>query len=276
MAKVCLANEIGPEACWLLTIIAHTEDAKGYRGPVTYFNEQLFPLVGLGSVSSLLRAREKCVRSGWLHHDGGSKGRAARYWVVVPPHCDGIPDSATDEKAGELTNIPSAGDEQSGENAERKRKTSGKKAEDKRKESDEHSSLAQDNLAQDSPPADAVAEAVTPRPRNLLFDAVAEVTGSEPAIVGGRIGSLAAKLAKATPPYTPEEVRAFGRRFGEFCPWGPEKGRMRPTLNELKDHIGKVRAGAPPPQRGQRRTADDAFTKFMTDVQKMPPPEEPL
>src|SRR5262245_36344797 len=59
MARVCLANEIGPEACWLLTIIANTEDAKRYRDAVTYFNENLINVTGFGSVPSLARFRAK-------------------------------------------------------------------------------------------------------------------------------------------------------------------------------------------------------------------------
>lgn len=57
----------------------------------------------------------------------------------------------------------------------------------------------------------AAVAAVTPakkeRARNLLFDAVAEVTGSDPTVTGAHIGKVAAALAKAEPPYTPEEVR---------------------------------------------------------------------
>lgn len=84
-----------------------------------------------------------------------------------------------------------------------------------------------------------------PRPRNLLFDAVAEITAMDVSMNRTKIGTLAARLKDAKPPYTPEEVLEFGKRFGEICPWGPEKGRMRPTLNEIREHIGKVRA--PPP-----------------------------
>lgn len=113
-----------------------------------------------------------------------------------------------------------------------------------------------------------------PRPRNLLFDAVAEITAMDVSMNGTKIGTLTAKLANAKPPYTPEEVHEFGRRFGEICPWGPQNGRMRPTLNEIREHIGKVRAKPPPaamvphgkPQtRGQAeldfaaRMAADAF-----------------
>lgn len=48
-----------------------------------------------------------------------------------------------------------------------------------------------------------------PRPRNHLFDAITEVTGLDPTTAGAHIGKVSALLSQATPPYTPEEVRAF-------------------------------------------------------------------
>lgn len=98
----------------------------------------------------------------------------------------------------------------------------------------------------DKPPE--VPQTTEPRParqRNPLFDAVAEVTRTDPATAGGLIGKVAAALAKADPPYTPDEVREFGRRFWALCPWGQRDNRP-PTPNELQTHIGKVRATPPP------------------------------
>jgi hypothetical protein len=46
-----------------------------------------------------------------------------------------------------------------------------------------------------------------PRPRDPLFDAVCEVTGSDPALNGDHAGKVTAALRKASPPYTPAEVR---------------------------------------------------------------------
>ena len=48
-----------------------------------------------------------------------------------------------------------------------------------------------------------------PRPRDELFDAVAEVTGSDPKLCGPRIGRVCAQLRKGDPPYTAEEVRSL-------------------------------------------------------------------
>lgn len=84
LAKQAVANEIGSDACWLLTTIAHLEDAKGYR-PVTYFNPSLADVLGCGSVESLDRIRRRAIASGWLHYEAGAKRRAGVYWVLIPP-----------------------------------------------------------------------------------------------------------------------------------------------------------------------------------------------
>lgn len=86
-----------------------------------------------------------------------------------------------------------------------------------------------------------------PRPRNALFDALAEVTGSDATIPSKarQLGTMAAELAKADPPYSPEEVREFARRFHELCPWAAQANRARPTPGEVRNHIGLLRASEP-------------------------------
>lgn len=95
-----------------------------------------------------------------------------------------------------------------------------------------------------------------PRPRNPLFDAVAEVTGSDPVTAGAHVGKVAALLAKADPPYTPEDVMEFGRRFLSICTYATGE-RDRPTLGEIEKNIGRLRAGPsvadPPPAASTRR-----------------------
>lgn len=97
MAKVCAAQQIGAAAAWLVTTIAHQEDAKRYSGPVTFFNEQLMPILGVASRSSLVRARQKAVEAGWLHYEPGGKGRPGKYWVTTPPAAAALDDSPVDE-----------------------------------------------------------------------------------------------------------------------------------------------------------------------------------
>jgi hypothetical protein len=92
IGRMCVANEIGSDACFLLLTIAHTEDAKRYRAPVTYFNEQLFPVCGFGSVKALDRARQRAIDAGWLCYQSGGKGKAGKYYVTIPERYESIPD----------------------------------------------------------------------------------------------------------------------------------------------------------------------------------------
>lgn len=101
LTKKTVANELGPQAFTLLTVIAMTEDARGYTDPVTFFNEQLLPLVGLGSVDALDRVRARCVAAGWLHYvPGGRRTGPGRYFVTVPDRYAGTDDAPTDEPVG--------------------------------------------------------------------------------------------------------------------------------------------------------------------------------
>lgn len=146
MARVCLANEVGPETCWLLAVIAHTEDAKQYRDAVTYFNEHLGPLVGAGCVGSLARMRTKAINAGWLHYEPGTKRKAGKYWVTIPPKFEGVGDKALDEDPTEYLSE----NEQETEEIPIRKCTSKlkesveescRKAEGKLKESAQHSTL---------------------------------------------------------------------------------------------------------------------------------------
>ena len=94
----------------------------------------------------------------------------------------------------------------------------------------------------DHPTADQNPVGKSKRARDPLFDAIVEVCGVEPATNGSVIGLAKKELSGADPPYTPDEVRAFGRKFWELCSWAKKDGRSRPTVPELKKHIGGVRA----------------------------------
>lgn len=82
-----------------------------------------------------------------------------------------------------------------------------------------------------------------PRPRDLLFDAIVEVCNVDPATAGSSIAKVESALKKSIPPYTPDEVRAFGVKWWEW------KDRTDPpTIWKLKEQIGTVRQnghGAP-------------------------------
>lgn len=82
--KRCVANTIGVDACWLITTIALTEDAKRYSGPVTFWTGQILPATGFQSWDRLNRARKKAVEGGWLFYRSGGKSKAASYWTKYP------------------------------------------------------------------------------------------------------------------------------------------------------------------------------------------------
>lgn len=89
LAKQAVALDIGGDACWLLATIVMMEDAKGYKAPVTWFNDGLASVLG-GSEDSLGRVRKRAVESGWLHYEPGVRSRAGKYWVTIPPQfCGG-------------------------------------------------------------------------------------------------------------------------------------------------------------------------------------------
>ena len=96
MAKTCVAQEIGANACWLLATISMQEDACRYRRAVTFYDHQLAPLMGC-SPNTLGALRKKCVDAGWLHYIHGGKGKPGKYWVLVPSHADGLSDGTVDE-----------------------------------------------------------------------------------------------------------------------------------------------------------------------------------
>jgi hypothetical protein len=92
-----------------------------------------------------------------------------------------------------------------------------------------------------------------PRDPDRLFDAIAEVTRSDPSTAGSFIGSCKKKLLGADPPFTPEEVLEFGRRYRELCTWVKDS-KETPTIPTLEKYIGRLRTAAPgrPDQRSAR------------------------
>lgn len=105
LAKRCAAQDIGPEGCWLVTVIAHTEDARRYTGAVTFYNEQLMPLCGFTAVSTFVRARQRAIEAGWLHYEAGAKRRAGKYWVRVPAYDQIDKEDRPIDETGELDSL---------------------------------------------------------------------------------------------------------------------------------------------------------------------------
>ncbi|WP_417736294.1 hypothetical protein [Rosistilla oblonga] len=98
MTKSAAAQTIGSEAMLLCCVVACQEDAKRYSDAVTYYNEQLMPLLGFGGRTRLVNARQRAVDGGWLHYEPGGKGSPGRYWVTVPGHLDCLSDGGCDEE----------------------------------------------------------------------------------------------------------------------------------------------------------------------------------
>lgn len=96
MTHVCAAQEIGSDAFVLVTIVVHTEDAKRYTGPVTWWNAQLQSVLGFGSWDKVDRARKRAIKAGWLHYESGGKGKVGKYWANIPEQYADLPDGAVD------------------------------------------------------------------------------------------------------------------------------------------------------------------------------------
>jgi hypothetical protein len=92
--KSCAAQDIGPAACYLLCVIAHTEDAGRYAGPARFWRSQLMETLGFRSPKQLVIARNRAIESGWLaYHQGGTRA-VGEYFVTIPERFSGLSDSA--------------------------------------------------------------------------------------------------------------------------------------------------------------------------------------
>ena len=97
LMRCCVAQDIGPDAAYMLTQIVHTEDAAHYRRPIRFFNDQLVAACGFANVKALQRSRDKAVASGWLHYEEGARSRPAIYWVMIPAWAADVDSGPMDE-----------------------------------------------------------------------------------------------------------------------------------------------------------------------------------
>lgn len=98
MTKTAAAQVIGPEGVWLVTVIVMTEDVNRYSGPVTYFNGQLCPLLGIATWRTLDKVRAAAIEAGWLQYEGDPRGHLpGKYFVTIPKALEAIEDSSTSE-----------------------------------------------------------------------------------------------------------------------------------------------------------------------------------
>jgi hypothetical protein len=264
MAKTALGNELGADVIGLLSVIAATEDAKGYRGPVNFHNAQLMMILGVASFCRLSRMRKAASRAGWLVFRPGSSRVPPTYFVTVPERFRGVSDGASDEHPGKyftptigdfgisISDDPATSrhiDQSSVSDGSVMNKSaslpipspspspSPKRILAESAEPDPASENDQPATRKRKPKPPARKEPA-PRERNELFDAVAEVTGADPKLNGGQIGKAAADLKAAG--YGVADVRKFAAKFLQLCPWARGE-RTRPEVGELVKHIAKVR-----------------------------------
>lgn len=137
MMRTCAAQEIGSDAALLVTMIVHTEDAKRYTSPVTFWNDQLMSILGF-SWGKLDRARKRAVASNWLHYEPGGKGKVGKYWAIVPAKFADLTDVPADCDAGVIL---STRGETNGEEKALSSPPVEREAGEKRGRSAEHSTL---------------------------------------------------------------------------------------------------------------------------------------
>lgn len=82
-----LGVEIGTLGVALLTVVVSKEDRIRYARAPNFWYSQLLRAVGLKETSkqSLSQAIRCCRESGWLIYQPGTKAKAGRMWVDVPP-----------------------------------------------------------------------------------------------------------------------------------------------------------------------------------------------
>ncbi len=97
LIKTAAAQELGTDCLALLCVIVMTEDARRYRGPVTFWNNQLLPLVGFSKWERLDKARRTSIDAGWLVYEPGGRHKSGRYRVTIPTELQDVEDAAVDE-----------------------------------------------------------------------------------------------------------------------------------------------------------------------------------
>lgn len=91
--KSCAAQDIGPAACYLCCIIAHTEDAARYAGPARFWNSQLSETMGFRSPQQLVRERQRAVDAGWLVYERDGTRAVGKYFVKIPERFSKLSDA---------------------------------------------------------------------------------------------------------------------------------------------------------------------------------------
>jgi hypothetical protein len=149
LIKTCAAMVVGADGCWLLAVIAATEDSARYRYAVRFFNQQLAQLCGW-SIAKLDRVRSRCIEEGFLHYEPGGNRTPGLYWVLVDDALGEAPDLGP---IGELESDfkPQVAEHPADDSATEPPESCGETPE----ESAELTSLLLSNTSPPPPPADA-------------------------------------------------------------------------------------------------------------------------
>lgn len=294
------AQQIGVQGFALLTVIVMTEDVTGYTKPVKFWRDDLAARLGVAP-GTLDRIRKKCIAAGWLHYVKNARDKAGAYWVAIPAEST-TPEPAkpvepslfqeTPEPVPAATPNPAPADgvkpPAPAPGGERQSAPMCAPARTNVRASAHHSSLSSLSSPKDpltplrgdgvcagtsDPATPAKAASHKPPPEKpverTLFDALAEVSGSDPVVNHRPIRRLAKRLAAAK--FEPEHVFDFGKRFHEICGYSIEVRLLhpRPSLRVIDSNIGRLRAGPPatpvpsvgPPRN--KREEKNAFAKRM-------------
>lgn len=176
LIKSCAAMVIGADGCWLLAIIAATEDSARYRHAVRFFNQQLAQLCGW-SIDKLDRVRQRCIDAGYLHYEHGGNRTPGLYWVLVDDSVDDVPDLGP---IGELDSDfkPQSAEHPAEDSATEPRETCGETPE-------ESAELTYRSFPDTSPPPPPVAMEVEPSKPEPAGDAAQLVEVEERLISSG-------------------------------------------------------------------------------------------
>jgi hypothetical protein len=279
LAKQTEANESSAAVCWFITVIVMTEDARGYTGPVTFYNSQLMPLVGCHSMDALERLRASVMKSGWLEYTPGFNRRPAKYRVKIPEALADIDDGPSDEGAQSPADPLDKPRSNHRKNAEVPAVLdTGKPRSNHRKNAEvpAERTAARSAARTAAPPTfpfpcpkEEPPYPPQSRGEESVFDSLADVCGLDPTVKSAKrtLTRKAAELANAKPPYTAAEVREFGKRFWDLCPYARDK-RERPTPNEVAKSIGLLRAKK---KREAARRQQPAQPNNLNPTDRLPP-----
>jgi hypothetical protein len=96
LAKSRAADEIGTIGLAMVSQIAVQEDSCHYTKPVTFWNASFMADLGIRSDDTFAKARDNCIKAGWLKYSSGGKRKAGAYYVTIPDGLESLDGSIDD------------------------------------------------------------------------------------------------------------------------------------------------------------------------------------